>query len=175
MSRKGGRKGLLYLKSLNGVLVLEGKLASSEPSLTESELFHFHLQHTCHVKPAFDICAALGQPRGFWWLLDCFVPSLVPAEGQLQWLLQLLGVVPFCLGAALASWGSGNEAGKDFVPFRAFSPQKRAKSLALGEPIWWFMSNAGGICSPFSPLASFPPGTCGVQRGGQQAVGRVPG
>lgn len=84
MSRKGGRKGFLYLKSLNGVLVREGKLASSEPSLTESELFHFHLQHTCCVRPAFDICAALGQPRGFWWLLDCFVPSLVGAEGRLQ-------------------------------------------------------------------------------------------
>lgn len=140
------RKGLLYLKSLNSVLVHEGKLASLEPSLTEGELFHFHLQHICHVRPAFDVCAALGQPRGFWWLWDSFVPSLVAfaALGG-SWALSPVVLVVLWPRGAL-----GMRLGRILW----FSPQQREQeqlSLALGEPIWWFLSDPGRVCSPCSP------------------------
>lgn len=145
-------------------LSMRGKLASLEPSLTESELFHFHLQHTCHVRPAFDICAALGQPRGFWWLLDCFVPSLVAAQGRME-LVAFVGawvLSPFVLVLLWPRGALGTSLGRILCLALCSAPSKEQEQLspARGELIWWFMSNAGGICSPFSlsPLAPFPPG-----------------
>lgn len=95
---KRGRKGLLYLKSVNGVLVHEGKLASLEPSLTERELFHFHLQHTCCVRPALTF-VLLWEAFGGLWIVSCPLWWLLGAGGFCSswW---LWGIVPSCLGGA---------------------------------------------------------------------------
>ncbi|XP_059715833.1 uncharacterized protein LOC132334103 [Haemorhous mexicanus] len=109
------------------------------------------LQRGNYFTSTYSILAMSGQLLTFVLLWDCqeafggFWIVLCPLWWLLRagcswswWLWQLptpLGVVPFCLGAALASWGSRNGLGKDFV----VQPpaESRSSSALLWASLWW--------------------------------------